>query len=529
MRDILDLIDSVLTEETLGAPQIPASSLSKVTNPKTGKFFTRPELFLFKVKTGSPFTLSDGSGEVVIDPKEARNVSAWITKGPKGPAGSIPLRTIDGGTVKNTELLKTVEFGSKESETIKLKGSDIFDVTDQEVQDFGNSIESLLAAGGFPAGEMYNKIATSPQVQKLGKLGDAVIHMSKQANQGQVPQFPKDLTADEIKAIELYASEYIGVLGLLSGVTKFKKGNRKDFDEFVGTNLNDMIMYFPKDTANPLADSFSVVNDETGHAIKISSKAAGKGAPPAMGSLKIPEDVQKKYPKAYEFFVTSTIPKQSAFVQPFAMMNWLATNAPETVPAEYQSLLPFTDQLTTTLESSLKNATPLPAKLMKIFNRRLSTKVQDSNNTDGGKAWYAVTKDVMNAVNNGNAVKDFQPMVIQSLGYNFIQLYTNVKGNTLVTEAFWPAKISGQVKLKTKASASNPTKGKISVEISPDGKDEEPDIGTGEAPVKKTKARISTTDLDTIPKKKSNLKAADTVAKPKEKFSRKATGRDYQR
>jgi hypothetical protein len=52
MRDILNLLDSVLTEETLGAPQIPASSLSKVINPKTGKFFTRPELFLFKVKTG---------------------------------------------------------------------------------------------------------------------------------------------------------------------------------------------------------------------------------------------------------------------------------------------------------------------------------------------------------------------------------------------------------------------------------------------------------------------------------------------
>jgi hypothetical protein len=141
-------------------------------------------------------------------------------------------------------------------------------------------------------------------------------------------------------------------------------------------------------------------------------------------------------------------------------------------------LLPFTDELIVTLENSLKNSTPLPAKLMKIFNSRLSSKVQNSANTDGGKAWYAVTKDVMNAVNNENAVEDFQPMVIQSLGYNFIQLYTNVKGNKLVTEAFWPAKISGQVKLKTKASASNPTKGKISVEISPDGRDEEPDVGS---------------------------------------------------
>jgi hypothetical protein len=112
---------------------------------------------------------------VVIDPTEAKKVAAWIKSSPKGPAGSIPLRTADGGTVKNTELLKTIEFGSKESETIKLKGSDIFDVTDQEVQDFGNSIESLLASGGFPASEMYNKIASSPQVKKLGKLGDAVI------------------------------------------------------------------------------------------------------------------------------------------------------------------------------------------------------------------------------------------------------------------------------------------------------------------------------------------------------------------
>jgi hypothetical protein len=528
MRDILNLLENILTEETLGAPQIPASSLSKVTNPKTGKFLTRPELFLFKVKTGSPFTLIAG-GEVVIDPKEASNVAAWITKGPKGPAGSIALRTLDGETVKNTELLKTVEFGSKESETIKLKGSDIFDTTDQEVQDFGNSIEVLLTAGGFPAGEMYNKIATSPQVRKLGKLGDAVIYMSRQASEGKIPEFPKNLSEAEIKAIELYASEYIGVLGLLSGVTKFKKGNRKDFDEFVGSSLNDMIMYFPKDTANPLADSFSVVNDETGHAIKISSKAAGKGAPPAMGSLKIPEDVQKKYPSAYEFFITSTAPGQSAFVQPFAMMNWLATNAPKTVPAEYRSLLPFTDQLIATAEDSLKNATPLPAKLMNVFNKRLSAKVQTSGNTDGGKAWYAVTKDVMNAVNNENAVEDFQPMVIQSLGYNFIQLYTNVKGNKLVTEAFWPAKISGQVKLKTKASASNPTKGKISVEISPDGKDEEPEIGTGDVPAKKTKAKTSTVDLDTVTQKSSGLKAsAGGVEKPK-RFSKTALGRDYQK
>jgi hypothetical protein len=53
------------------------------------------------------------------------------------------------------------------------------------------------------------------------------------------------------------------------------------------------------------------------------------------------------------------------------------------------------------------------------------------------------------------------------LGYNFIQLYSNVKGDKLVTEAFWPAKLNGNVKLKTKGSAAVPKKGKLSVEISP--------------------------------------------------------------
>jgi hypothetical protein len=165
---------------------------------------------------------------------------------------------------------------------------------------------------------------------------------------------------------------------------------------------------------------------------------------------------------------------------------------------------------------------------MKIFNRRLSSKVQNSANTDGGKAWYAVTKDVMNAVNNENAVKNFQPMVIQSLGYNFIQLYTNVKGNKLVTEAFWPAKISGQVKLKTKASASNPTKGKISVEISPDGRDEEPDVGTT-TDAKPKKKTDTPAELDAVTQKRSRVTArAGGVEKPK-RFNKAALGRDYQK
>ena len=480
MRDILNLFDSILTEEELGASQIPPNSVSKVKDPATGQFFSRPALFLYKVVNSSPFTIAATKEEVVIDPSETSKVEAWINSGPKG---SIALKTTDGQMVKNTQLLKTVEFGSKESETIKIKGSDIFDTTDQEVQDFGNSIDILLAAGGFPASEMYNKIATSPQIKQLGALGDATILMAREAAEGRVPTFPPGLKPAEIKAIELYASEYIGVLGLLSGITKFTRGSRKDFDKFVGTNLNDMIMYFPKDSANPLADSFSVVNDETGHAIKISSKAAGKGAPPALGSLKIPAEVQEKYPEAYGFYQAATA-ASSAFSQPFDLMNWMAQNTPDKVPSAYRPLLPFTPEFVNSLSISHKKKQPIDPKVMAIFNSRLSAEVRDSANTDGGKAWYAVVKDVINSANLG-AIEGFQPAIIQSLGFNFIQLYTNVRGDKLVTEAFWPATIHGEVKLRTKGYPANPTKGNISIEISP-GKakklDEEPEELTPVAP-----------------------------------------------
>ena len=288
MRDLLNLLDNVLTEEKLAATELPPRKMSSVVNPKTKKPFTRAELFLHKVKTGSPFELV-GGGTVVIDPKEAQNVAAWIASGPKG---TVTMKTADGGTVKNTQLQKTVEFGSKEAENIKIKPSDIFQTDEKtEIADLGNNIDILLQAGGFPASEMYDKIANNPALVKMGKLGDAVIYMAYQSNKGEVPIIPKDLTQDQIKAIELYASEYLGALGLVSGSAPFMRGSREEFEGFVGGDLKDMIMFFPKASNNPLADSFSVVNDQTGHAVKISSTAAGKGAPPSLGSMKFPDDV----------------------------------------------------------------------------------------------------------------------------------------------------------------------------------------------------------------------------------------------
>jgi hypothetical protein len=531
MRDLIDLLDKILieshadlSEAKLAAAEMPAKKISAFTDPKTGKVLSRQELFLWKVMNSSPFELTDNRGQVVINPKEAANVKAWFLQGMLKP---IPLTTIDGDIVKNTELQKTIEFGSTEAEQIKLKSSDVFDTGDTEIADFGNSIESLLSAGGFPAIDTYDKIANSPQIKKLGKIGDAIIYMAKQITQGQMPVFPDNLSAQEIKAIELYASEYLGVLALIAGIVPFKQGNRKDFDDFVGADLGSMIMYFPKSVSNPLADSFSVTNDATGHSIKISSKAAGKGAPPSLTSLKLPNDVREKYPEAAEFLDSAQDPGVSTFAQPFSMMNAMYLVNPDAVPKEYAPLLPFSDELISTLESTVKSNKPVPKQIMNVFFKRLSDRVKESDNSAGGKAWYAVTTDIIKAVNKVSAVPNLREALIESLGYNFVQLYTNVKGNRLETYAFWPAMIKGQVKLKTKGSAADPKKGKLSVEISPGGSSDDIEIGSSSGVDNAGSAEVDADDLDAMTQKKSGLKAS--TGKVEKIGNKQALGRPRRR
>jgi len=529
MRDLLNLLDNMLTEKKLAFNELAPKEMSKFMDPKTGKMLTRSQLFLYKVKNNLPFELVKG-GTVVIDPKEARKVATWLAT---GPTGTIEMNTADGGTVKNTGLQKTVEFGSKEAENIKIKPSDVLPTDEKtEINDLGNNVEVLLQAGGFPASEMYDKIANSPALVGMGKLGDAVIYMAYQANNGEVPTIPKNLNKDQVKAIELYASEYLGALALVSGAAPFMRGSREEFEGFVGGDLKDMIMFFPKASNNPLADSFSVVNDQTGHAVKISSKAAGKGAPPSLGSMKFPDDVREKYPDATEFLDKAQDPSLSGFTQPFALMNYLYEINPNKIPKAYRSLMPFTPDLVSRLESNFKGGKPVPQKIMDKFYAQLSDQVRNGDATDGGKAWYAVISDMMRAVNTDRAVPELRAALIESLGYNFVQLYTKVKGDRLVTEAFWPAKISGQVKLKSKGSAGE-LKGKMSVEISPGGEDlfnpydlgdKRGDLGSiddGDA------ADIDTDDYDKItnaPRLKGpGAKAARQAQEPD--FDEKTTGR----
>ena len=447
-----------LTEAKLGADQIPANSASAVKNPRTGKTFTRPELFLYKVINSSPFTKVSGE-EVTIDPKEARKVAAWVKT---GPTGVIAMTDINGNPVKNTDLQKTVEFGSKESESIPVKPADVFPSQDVDPEKLKDGVQSILDFGGFPASELYKRIANS-HLKDMGQIGDAVIAMAKQITQGQVPTVPDNLSAQEKKAIELYASEFLGVLSVLNGVADFPK--RDAFLNWVGQDLGSLLLYFPKNTSNPIADSYGLLNRQTGNALAMSSKAAGKGAPPALTSLKVPPFLSKKYPEAYSFIKKAQEPGLSGVTQPFALMNWLYQYSPELVPEAWRPYLPWqADEVQDIVTSFKKKGGSLPPKLMKATASRLSPQVAGGNATDGGKVYYAVVNDVMKLVNAG-AVPNFREAILTSLGFNFVQIYSNIKNGKLVTKAFWPAKVDGKVSLKTKSSAQE-DKGKISYQVS---------------------------------------------------------------
>jgi hypothetical protein len=447
-----------LTEAKLSSAEMPANKLSAVKNPKTGKAFTRAELFLYKVANKLPFTKVTGE-EVIINPKEASKVSTWLKS---GPAGVVSMVDIDGNPVKNTDLQKTVEFGSKESEGIPIKPSDVFPSQDVDPEKLESGVQSILDYGGFPAGELYEKIANS-HLKDLGQVGDAVIAMAKQISQGQVPSVPQNLSAQEQKAIELYASEFLGVMSVLNGVADFPK--RDSFMDWVGQDLGSLLLYFPKASNNPIADSYGLLNRATGNALAMSSKAAGKGAPPALTSLKVPDFLQKKYPKAYSFIKKAQDPALSGVTQPFALMNWLYQYSPELVPEAWRPWLPWQpDEVQDIVTSFKQKGVKLPSNLMQATKSRLSPQVANGKATDGGKVFYAVINDVMKLVNAG-AVPKFREAILTSLGFNFVQIYSNIKNGKLVTKAFWPAQIDGQVKLRTKSSAME-DKGKIGYQVS---------------------------------------------------------------
>ena len=478
MREYINLIQNLSEDSTLSA---------SVILKRPGRF----QSFVSMIQNKTPFYTTDKK-PVIVNPEEADRMLELFDNGEF--KGIIKLNT-DQGVLSLSQLLKTKDIGGhattgEEGEEISkeaalLKPSQI-GIIDKDI----------------PASQLGEELINNSVLQST-EYGRAVISMAEAIMNGQPAIMPEELRKTKIGAsINDYAGEYLGVLALVYGQTRFPR--KKGFTEWLGADVSDLTLNFPIETNNQIADSFaSISNDKTNHKVNISSKGAGGGAPPSISGLKIPDDVRNNpdYEAAVVFIDLADagdsekkIPPKYPLPSPrtislvFQAMNLINEYVPEAIPEEFVEFLPWRQDIVKRCKDSIagyKIGRPIEMPEYKAITDTVSS----DKASDGGKLAYAVKKAVMQAVNENNAIPGFQDVVLNVLDMNFVQQYAdyNKKTGVMSFATQWPAKLEGYVTLESKSGATDPTKGGFSFKLSNDKPKTdlpEPDetaIGTGKA------------------------------------------------
>ena len=453
MRDLINIIDG-LNEATLEPSQII-------------KYPERFDAFISHIRDGKPFYTEKEGIEVILKPEEADRFLQLKTQGQFRGA----LKGIDqsGKEWPLSSFRKTAEFGGA------------------SVRPGDDSPESLKKEGALlkpsqigivdrpiSAGQLSNEIVNNQVLNSTG-YGQAVIGMAQNILSGEPVAVSKDLIKNEQikKAIVDYAGEYLGVLALINNQTKFPR--REEFLEWLGGDLSSLVLNFPSDISNPLADSFaSIQNPESEHEISISSKGTGGGAPPSISSLKVPDHLREKKSlqtaiDLIELCQNEKLPMPKTVSQVFQVMNLLHERIPDKIPSQFRPFLPWKIEIVAKIKDSIKNGTPMP-EYQELFADL------ESKGSDGGKLTYVTKAAVMEMV-NGGAVPEFQTAVLEILDYNFIQQYAEIKRGTMIFETQWPAKLDGVVTMESKSGGTDPTKGGFSFKLRPKGSSAKSDPG----------------------------------------------------
>jgi len=396
-------------------------------------------------------------GPVQIDPESASVLSA-LTKTSKTPI----LKTIDDRDIRMSDIYYDQkawgEKGKSGDSDIQIKPANVLK---QGNPDKSQPVtpEIALELGGFTAGQLGERIINNEYLKSHGESGLAVIEIAKQLVAKQVPTVP-NVDASTLTVIRNDAFEYLGVLSLVSGVANFPAS--KEFYDHLGSDLSNLVLLFPKDTNNPLADSYALVNENSDHTIFISSKAGkgGKGAPSSINKLKIPEHMIYKKSDAIEFIKTIQETK-GAMYQPFVAANFLMERygsfpqIEDHLPEGY-----FDDDFFKYITSVWKNqrTTPVPTKLEEI--PKMYQGIFDlANRSFKGNAplFFKIRnciKDIFvnDAVNEG-VIPGFSETMLEILGQNFIVISTKTAGGKFVTDVKWPNKMGGKIILAPKDGA----------------------------------------------------------------------------
>ena len=324
----------------------------------------------------------------------------------------------------------------------------------------------------FSATQVFNEVIANPVLQQ-SDIGLEIIKMAQEIEGGALPEF-KALPAEFQPAIRDYAGEYLGVLALIKGIANFP--TRDEWFKHLGvTDLNKISIYFPPESNNPLGDSEGYFqNTETGNQILISSKGGKKGAPPSLNGLKIPDNLRTPEYEA-DINVIETLQNASAARQPFVGINAIFAANPDALPEAVKEIGVISEQVMNEMQQ-LMNAKEyskkdyeqvLDPKFVKLINTYVKINRVNERATPGGMVHYAYNKALLEAVNVNKALPNFEPLAREILQQNFIQIFARPKGTQLGFDVLWPNRemATGKIELYSKASTTEPGKGKLSFSV----------------------------------------------------------------
>lgn len=451
MRDLIDLIDN-LSEGAVGL------SAGEIT-----KYEDRFKKFINKIKDRSAFTTVDGK-TVIIDPREAARLQSLYDE--RRFIGKLSAKVVgDDEPILLSKLAKTAEFGGAAAtagQPASSAGKEALLVKPSNIGICDKNIE---------ASDFYETIASNKVLQST-EYGRVIIDLAEYIISGEEVRLPDDyLDGDKAKvrtAIVDYAGEYLGVLALLYGRSRFPA--KAKFLEWLGGDIGDLVLNFPLKANTNLADSYAnITNKSTNHTLNISSKGTGGGAAPAISGLKTPDSFKtnKKFAVASEFI--NICKDYGTIDQAFEAMDLIYKNNKKAIDEKWHKFLPFSSKspelkaLATKSVADKKQRidTPLPKKYHVLWSDLKAS----PGATDGGKLIYSIKKEVADSINNKNGIPEFQSAILEVLEMNFIQQYTDYKSGQLTFATQWPAKLDGIITVENKSSASDPTGGGFSFKL----------------------------------------------------------------
>lgn len=448
MRDLINLIENLVEDRSLSPATIT-------------KYAARFDKFLYMIRNRMPFYTVDKE-QVIAHPDEADRFEQMFNDGTF--KGAIKMRLENGDEVPLAKLLKTADLGGQAS-------------TGEEGEETGKEAALLkpsqigITDRDIPADQLGDAIINNQTLQST-EYGRIVIEMAKAIMQKQNPVIPKDVPTKIKDSIVDYAGEYLGVLALVEGTSRFPR--KQGFTEWLGSDISDLTLNFPSKSNTNIADSFaSITNEKTDHKINISSKGQGGGAPPSISGLKIPDSMRQdpKYSTVVKFIdltQNKNLPAPGTISQVFQAMNLLHEEVPESIPKQFNKFLPWKQDIVNQVNDSMKAFKQRKNLPMTKYESLWDDIQFKKPSSDGGKLTHAVKLAVMEAVNEGNAIPEFQDAVLAILDMNFIQQYADFdpKTRTMRFATQWPAKLEGNITLESKSGATDPTKGGFSFKLS---------------------------------------------------------------